>query len=122
MDKASFRVNVGEWWFRSGGAGWYPGLYEWFFSRTRRGGALRTREVEIVYGMLSNVLEPDHSIVEFGSGTGSYAVPLARRRDRTVAVAVSGGERVARGASSPRGDFERGGPVRAPRCCDRTLS
>jgi hypothetical protein len=38
--------------------------------------------VEIVYGMLSNVLEPDHSIVEFGSGTGSYAVPLARRCDR----------------------------------------
>jgi cyclopropane fatty-acyl-phospholipid synthase-like methyltransferase len=82
-------VNLGEWWFRSGGEGWYPGLYEWFFSNTRRGTALRAREEEIVYEMLATILEPDHSVVEFGSGTGNYTVPLARRCAGMVAIEVS---------------------------------
>jgi cyclopropane fatty-acyl-phospholipid synthase-like methyltransferase len=82
-------VNVGEWWFRSGGKGWYPGLYEWFFSNTRRGTALRAREEEIVYEMLATILEPDHSVVEFGSGTGNYTVPVARRCAGVVAIEAS---------------------------------
>jgi cyclopropane fatty-acyl-phospholipid synthase-like methyltransferase len=82
-------VNLGEWWFRSGGEGWYPGLYEWFFSNTRRGTALRAREEEIVYEMLATILEPGHSVVEFGSGTGNYTVPLARRCAGMVAIEVS---------------------------------
>jgi cyclopropane fatty-acyl-phospholipid synthase-like methyltransferase len=82
-------VNVGEWWFRSGGEGWYPGLYEWFFRNTRRGTALRAREEELVYGMLATLLEPEHSVVEFGSGTGNYTVPLARRCADLVATEVS---------------------------------
>jgi SAM-dependent methyltransferase len=82
-------VNVGEWWFRSGGEGWYPGLYEWFFSNTRRGTALRAREEELVYEMLTTLLESDHSVVEFGSGTGNYTVPLARRCASMVAIEVS---------------------------------
>jgi SAM-dependent methyltransferase len=83
------RVNLGEWWFRSGGKGWYPSLYEWFFSKTRRGTALRAREEEIVYEMLATILEPDHSVVEFGSGTGNYTVPVARRCAGVVAIEAS---------------------------------
>jgi cyclopropane fatty-acyl-phospholipid synthase-like methyltransferase len=82
-------VDLGEWWFRSGGQGWYPGLYEWFFSNTRRGTALRAREEEIVYEMLATILEPDHSVVEFGSGTGNYTVPVARRCAGVVAIEAS---------------------------------
>jgi SAM-dependent methyltransferase len=83
------RVNVGEWWFRSGGEGWYPGLYEWFFRNTRRGVALRAREEEPVYEMLAMLLEPDDLVVEFGSGTGNYTVSLARRCAGLVAIEVS---------------------------------
>ena len=82
-------MNVGEWWFRSGGEGWYPGLYEWFFRNTRRGVALRAREEELVYEMLATLLEPDDSVVEFGSGTGNYTVSLARRCVGLVAIEVS---------------------------------
>lgn len=82
-------MNTGERWFRSGGEGWYPGLYEWFFSKTRRGIALRAREEEIVYEMLATALESDHLVVEFGSGTGNYTVPLARRCVGMVTVEVS---------------------------------
>lgn len=82
-------IDLGERWFRSGGAGWYPGLYEWFFSKTRRGTILRTREEEVVYEMLTTVLKPGHSVIEFGSGTGNYTVPLARRCAGMVTVEIS---------------------------------
>ncbi|MDP8953180.1 MAG: class I SAM-dependent methyltransferase [Actinomycetota bacterium] len=82
-------MKVGERWFRSGGEGWYPGLYEWFFSNTQRGTALRAREEEIVYDMLADALRSGHSVVEFGSGTGNYTVPVARRCAGVVAVEVS---------------------------------
>jgi len=81
--------DLGERWFRSGGAGWYPGLYEWFFSNTRRGTMLRTREEEVVYKMLTTVLKPGHSVMEFGPGTGNYTVPLARRCAGMVTVEIS---------------------------------
>jgi cyclopropane fatty-acyl-phospholipid synthase-like methyltransferase len=82
-------MNVGERWFRSGGAGWYPGLYEWFFENTRRGSALRTREEEIVYEMLGTCLEPDHSVLEFGPGTGNYTMPISRRCATVVTFEAS---------------------------------
>jgi len=82
-------VNIDKWWFRSSGAGWHPGLYEWFFRSTRMGSTLRAREEEIAYGFLGSVLEPDQSILEFGPGTGNYTVPLARRCTRVVTVEVS---------------------------------
>lgn len=82
-------MDLGKWWFRSSGAGWRPGLYEWFFERTRMGSTLRTREEEVVYGFLGNVLKPDHAVLEFGPGTGNYTVPLARRCARMVTVEVS---------------------------------
>lgn len=82
-------MNVSERWFRSSGEGWYPSLYEWFFSNTRRGTTLRAQEEEIVYDMLATALRPDHLVVEFGSGTGNYTVPVARRCAGVVAVEVS---------------------------------
>ena len=82
-------MNIAKWWFRSSGAGWHPGLYEWFFKSTRMGSTLRIREEEITYGFLGNVLKPDQSILEFGPGTGNYTVPLARRCARVVTLEVS---------------------------------
>lgn len=82
-------MNIEKWWFRSSGAGWRPGLYEWFFRSTRMGSTLRTREEEITYGFLETVLDPDQSVLEFGPGTGHYTVPLARRCARVVTVEIS---------------------------------
>jgi cyclopropane fatty-acyl-phospholipid synthase-like methyltransferase len=42
-----------------------------------------------VYEMLATILEPDHSVVEFGSGTGNYTVPVARRCAGLVAIEAS---------------------------------
>jgi cyclopropane fatty-acyl-phospholipid synthase-like methyltransferase len=89
MRKDVLRVNIDKWWFRSSGAGWRPGLYEWFFRSTRMGSTLRTREEEITYGFLETVLDPDQSVLEFGPGTGYYTVPLARRCARMVTIEVS---------------------------------
>src|SRR5215213_7894041 len=89
MRKDVLRVNIDKWWFRSSGAGWHPGLYEWFFRSTRMGSTLRTREEEITYGFLETVLDPDQSVLEFGPGTGHYTVPLARRCARMLTVEVS---------------------------------
>jgi cyclopropane fatty-acyl-phospholipid synthase-like methyltransferase len=82
-------VDIGKLWFRSSGAGWRPGLYEWFFRSTRMGSTLRTREEEITYGFLETVLDPEQSVLEFGPGTGNYTVPLACRCARMVTVEVS---------------------------------
>ncbi|MBV9455846.1 MAG: class I SAM-dependent methyltransferase [Rubrobacter sp.] len=82
-------MNISKRWFRSGGAGWHPGLYEWFFSNTRRGIELRAQDEELIYGLLEAVLRPTHSILEFGPGTGNYTVPLARRCTRVVTIEPS---------------------------------
>ena len=82
-------MNVSKWWFQSSGAGWHPGLYEWFFRNTRRGAALRAQDEELVYEFLGAILEPNHSVVEFGPGTGNYTVPLSRRCARVVTVEPS---------------------------------
>lgn len=82
-------MNISKRWFRSGGAGWHPGLYEWFISNTRRGVALRAQDEEIIYGLLEGILKPIHSILEFGPGTGNYTLPLARRCARVVTIEPS---------------------------------
>lgn len=78
-----------EWWFRSGGSGWDPDLYEWYFTRTPLGAALRARDTELIRGALDAVLLPGHSVLEVGAGTGNYTVWVARRCARVVAVDAS---------------------------------
>lgn len=78
-----------ELWYRSGGEGWSPALYDWFFARTKRGLALRKGEEEIIYRLLEDQMDPGSRIVEYGPGTGHYTIPLARRCARVVAVEPS---------------------------------
>jgi SAM-dependent methyltransferase len=42
--------------------------------------------MEAVYGLLGGVMEPHHSVLEIGCGTGNYTLPLARRCLKVVAV------------------------------------
>src|SRR5919199_2135017 len=73
-------------WFRSNQAGWKPHLFEWYFRSTSIGRSIRAREEEVVFNFLRNVMKPYHSVVEIGSGTGNYTVPVAHRCARVVAV------------------------------------
>ncbi len=82
-------MNSGDLWYRPGGTGWSPALYDWFFGRTRRGIALRAGEEAVVYRMLGGRVGRTATIVEYGPGTGHYTLPLARRCARLVAVEPS---------------------------------
>jgi SAM-dependent methyltransferase len=73
-------------WFRSNQAGWNPHLFEWYFRRTPIGRSLRAREEEVVIGFLVTVLRPHHSVLEIGSGTGTYTLVVASRCAELVAV------------------------------------
>jgi len=75
-------------WFRPAQAGWNPLSYEWYF-RTPMGAAIRAREEEAVFRFLEVVMEPHHSILEVGCGTGNYTVPVARRCAKMVAIDAS---------------------------------
>lgn len=72
-------------WFKPVEAGWDPSFFERFFA-TSLGAALRAREEEVIDGFLASFLEPHHSILEVGCGTGNYTVPVARRCKEVVAV------------------------------------
>jgi SAM-dependent methyltransferase len=72
-------------WFRPAQTGWDPNFYERYFG-TPLGAAIRAREEEAVYGFLGTVLDPDHSVLEVGCGTGNYTVPVARRCADMVAI------------------------------------
>jgi ubiquinone/menaquinone biosynthesis C-methylase UbiE len=72
-------------WFRPAQAGWDPHFYERYFG-TPLGAAIRAREEEAVYSFLETVLEPNHSVLEVGCGTGNYTVPVARRCAEMVAT------------------------------------
>lgn len=76
-------------WYRAGGDGWSPALYDWFFHETKRGLSLREDEEQVVYRLLDGSLGPTSRIVEYGPGTGHYTVPLARRCEAVVAVEPS---------------------------------
>jgi SAM-dependent methyltransferase len=75
-------------WFRPAQAGWNPLSYEWYFS-TPMGAPIRAREEEAVYRFLEVVMEPHHSILEVGCGTGNYTVPVAHRCAKMVAIDAS---------------------------------
>lgn len=72
-------------WFRPVQAGWNPLSYERYF-RTPLGAAIRAREEEAVFRFLELVMEPHHSILEVGCGTGNYTVPVARCCTEMVAI------------------------------------
>lgn len=72
-------------WFHAVEEGWNPRFFERYFG-TPLGAAIRAREEEAVYDFLGIVLEPGHSILEVGSGTGNYTVPVARRCSEMVAI------------------------------------
>jgi cyclopropane fatty-acyl-phospholipid synthase-like methyltransferase len=74
-----------ELWFKPVRAGWDPHFFERYFE-TPLGAAIRAREEEAVYDFLGSVMEPDHSILEIGPGTGTYTVPMARRCAEVVAI------------------------------------
>lgn len=76
-------------WFRPGHTGWNAGAYEWYFTRTRVGAALRGRDESLIHGALDEVLEPGHTVLEVGAGTGNYTVPVARRCARVLALESS---------------------------------
>ena len=76
-------------WFRPNQAGWNPHLFEWYFRRTSTGRRIRAREEEAVFSFLGNVMKAHHSVLEIGSGTGNYTLPVARRCAEVVAVDAS---------------------------------
>lgn len=65
-------------WFRPGEVGWDPRGHEFYFSRTRTGRASRARETRAVVPLLRAVLRPDDRVLDVGSGTGYYTIPIAR--------------------------------------------
>ena len=71
---------------RSNQVGWNPYLFEWYFRKTAMGRSIRAREEEVVFNFLGTVMKPYHSVVEIGSGTGNYTVPVASRCAQVVAV------------------------------------
>jgi SAM-dependent methyltransferase len=77
-----------ERWLRPAQAGWNPLSYERYFS-SPLGAAIRAREEEAVYGFLTSVMEPHHSILEVGCGTGNYTASLAIRCAEMLAIDAS---------------------------------
>jgi len=76
-------------WFRSGRDGWHAGAYEWYFTRTPLGRALRRRDTELIFGVIDEVIAPTDAVLEVGAGTGNYALPMSLRCARVVALEPS---------------------------------
>lgn len=72
-------------WLRPSREGWDPLSYERYFA-TVLGSTIRSREEKAVHGFLGALMRPGHAVLEVGSGTGNYTVPVARRCARMVAV------------------------------------
>lgn len=72
-------------WFQPARAGWDPDFFEGYFG-TPLGAAVRAKEEKAVYDFLGAVMEPDHSVLELGPGTGNYTVPVARRCAEMMAI------------------------------------
>jgi SAM-dependent methyltransferase len=77
--------DVRNLWFHPVEERWNPRFFERYFE-TPLGAAIRAREEEAVYDFLNTVLEPGHSVLEVGPGTGNYTVPVAQRCSEMVAV------------------------------------
>lgn len=72
-------------WLRPVQAGWDPRFFERYFE-TPLGGTIRSREEEPVYDFVGAMLEPHHSVLEVGCGTGNYTVPVAQRCAEVLAI------------------------------------
>jgi 2-polyprenyl-3-methyl-5-hydroxy-6-metoxy-1,4-benzoquinol methylase len=77
--------DVRNLWFHPVEERWDPRFFERYFE-TPLGAAIRAREEEAVYDFLGTVLEPGHSVLEVGPGTGNYTVPVAHRCSEMVAI------------------------------------
>ena len=77
--------DVRNLWFHPVEERWNPRFFERYF-QTPFGAAIRSREEEAVYDFLGTVLEPGHSVLEVGPGTGNYTVPVAHRCSEIVAI------------------------------------
>ena len=77
--------DVRNLWFHPVEERWDPRFFERYFE-TPLGAAIRVREEEAVYDFLGTVLEPGHSVLEVGPGTGNYTLPVAQRCSEMVAV------------------------------------
>lgn len=77
--------DVRNLWFHPAEERWNPHFFERYFE-TPLGAAIRAREEEAVYDFLGTVLEPGHSVLEVGPGTGNYTVPVAHRCSEMVAI------------------------------------
>jgi 2-polyprenyl-3-methyl-5-hydroxy-6-metoxy-1,4-benzoquinol methylase len=75
-----------ERWFRPPSSYWRPELYERYFTRTPVGALLRRRDDRIVHAALDRLIEPGYEVLEVGTGTGHYTLPMARRATRVVAL------------------------------------
>lgn len=72
-------------WFRPVESGWDPRFFERYFT-SPLGATIRAREEEAVYDFLGSVMQPHHSVLEVGCGTGNYTIPVARRCADVLAV------------------------------------
>jgi SAM-dependent methyltransferase len=77
--------DVRNLWFHPVEERWDPRFFERYFE-TPLGATIRAREQEAVYDFLGTVLEPGHSVLEVGPGTGNYTVPVAQRCSEMVAI------------------------------------
>ncbi|CAA9539328.1 MAG: hypothetical protein AVDCRST_MAG79-1710 [uncultured Thermoleophilia bacterium] len=66
-----------------------PRLYEWYFSSTPYGHAMRTREEGVVFAALDPLLHEEQRVLELGSGTGHYTLRLARHVREVVGLDAS---------------------------------
>jgi SAM-dependent methyltransferase len=76
-------------WFFANHEGWSPELYEWAFTKFPVDVKIREREERAVFAAIEPSLASDNSVLEIGSGTGNYTVPLARRCSEVVAADYS---------------------------------
>ena len=65
-------------WFLDGGRGWWPRLYEGFFTRTRWGRGLREAEAHPIVRALRAHGVAGRQVLEIGAGTGAYTDLLVR--------------------------------------------
>lgn len=77
--------DVRNLWFHPVEERWNPRFFERYFE-TPLGAAIRTREEQSIYDFIATLLEPHHSVLEVGCGTGNYTVPVARRCKEVVGI------------------------------------
>jgi cyclopropane fatty-acyl-phospholipid synthase-like methyltransferase len=76
-------------WFFANHEGWSPELYEWAFTKFPVDVKIREREEQAVFAAIEPSMASDSSVLEIGSGTGNYTLPLARSCSEVVAADYS---------------------------------